>query len=1144
MKLFNRIIFIIIILIMVVSCFSAPCYAADGLTEQQQAYLRQYVITYVTEGVNPASGRGSWFIYDQAHNKEKSYHNQASSSSSRVIAEGKYGDGYTDKIAYCCASFCVSMLYQSIGAPLLERDKIANIRGTGFFNPQRNNAFFRVDDSQFLQPGDVIIGTGYRWHAMLYIGMDPATGKHQIAQTGGPGHLMIKDIDGEEGKPITAGKLQSIGGKVSFKGGTIDRYGEVSRLNPDILPTDWDIEMPIEITWPDGSVTVADGQLILTNYGDSGELWYQGIAELDYEGREKNWAETLVESLGDILDYIVGLVTYAFRLPVIGVAVIAETLMNWILQIFSTTGTLKVITLEDIIFNRVPLLNINLISDISQQNLSQDGFDIIQFLHSGILTWYYIFRYIVIIGMLLTLIYMGVKLAITAIAEEKAKYKRMLLDWLVSFIIVFIIHFYIVIIISANEFVLGIFEKQLIESVNNSDALLTTGSLFKTIRNMMYSLKLSEGWMGVFAFLLLVYYTIKFAIKYLIRMFNVYILMLLSPLVAMSYSVDKIKDGKSQSLKKWMKELGFGVMVQSIHAFIYTMFITLIISQIETTNIFSFGLSIVLMFVTFNFMEKAENLFESIFSIKSDSITSTNITPEEAVKSITSSAAVRGWVRGYGVIAKQAYKRVKPVMTAVVQKTGIDKINRNVKAIYDHEKYGDDEYSKDDEEIQKEKAARKKQEEKLKEKRSEMWGQVKEVVSDFAKAIPALAESPMTGLTLILSGVVAIRKHNLTIKKYKSNMKLNSKVDMYETVKLMNKQKQLQRQIAKLDANVRSNPNTIIGRGEQPNATLVEQAKAKQANIILIDTMKLEYDRIDSSLVDQAVNEIILEEDGKIDGSMVERIAEKVKEKGKQRGIKNINDAQLEESINVAILRNNSPRRTKNKTNSDLSFEIKKEKEKLKKELEEKARTTKMSKKEKRENVERALKADLESYIREQQKKNQLLQGIKENEITNLVMEALNSQGSVINQRYGEKIKSTSNEKSNIGGTETKNESQSNVDMKKGKTEGKNQNGNPNPQGGKNATVALKSEELTKLQEEVAPILETVRELRQVEEKLQQHKIKTKDNIGSIIHAREKAQQRSNVKGGKSASNERKNNKGQDKKESKKRNTKTINFKT
>ena len=46
-------------------------------------------------------------------------------------------------------------------------------------------------------------------------------------------------------------------------------------------------------------------------------------------------------------------------------------------------------------------------------------------------------RTVSIIGLIVTLLYLGIRMALSTIAEDKAKYKELLVSWLVSFIIVF-----------------------------------------------------------------------------------------------------------------------------------------------------------------------------------------------------------------------------------------------------------------------------------------------------------------------------------------------------------------------------------------------------------------------------------------------------------------------------------------------------------------------------------------------------------------------------------------------------------------------------------------------------------------------------------------------------------------------------------
>ena len=51
--------------------------------------------------------------------------------------------------------------------------------------------------------------------------------------------------------------------------------------------------------------------------------------------------------------------------------------------------------------------------------------------------WYTIFRYMAIAIMLVLLVVLGIRLAIASVAEERALYKRMILDWLTCFILLF-----------------------------------------------------------------------------------------------------------------------------------------------------------------------------------------------------------------------------------------------------------------------------------------------------------------------------------------------------------------------------------------------------------------------------------------------------------------------------------------------------------------------------------------------------------------------------------------------------------------------------------------------------------------------------------------------------------------------------------
>ena len=57
-----------------------------------------------------------------------------------------------------------------------------------------------------------------------------------------------------------------------------------------------------------------------------------------------------------------------------------------------------------------------------------------------------------------------------------------------------------------------------------------------------------------FAFVILVWYTIFFVYTYLKRIIYLAFLTVIAPLVAMTYPIDKINDGKAQAFDMWFKE--------------------------------------------------------------------------------------------------------------------------------------------------------------------------------------------------------------------------------------------------------------------------------------------------------------------------------------------------------------------------------------------------------------------------------------------------------------------------------------------------------------------------------------------------------------------------------------------------------------
>lgn len=248
--------------------------------------------------------------------------------------------------------------------------------------------------------------------------------------------------------------------------------------------------------------------------------------------------------------------------------------------------------------------------------------------------WYYVIRNIAIIGLLLVLVYVGIRMLLSSVSSEKAKYKQMLSDWVIAFCLIFLMQY---IMVFANEFVEGITnilasasdEKGHIAIIENApeklinaigtdteiipgEKVVQNGSIYWPT-NLMGKMRVlaqqkdgTTGYVGYVAcFAVLVIFTVCFIITYLKRVLYVLFLTVIAPFVAMTYPLDKIRDGKAQAFDLWMKEYICNLIIQPFHLLLYTIFVTMAFELAGTNVIYSL--------VVLGFMMPAEKFLRKMF---------------------------------------------------------------------------------------------------------------------------------------------------------------------------------------------------------------------------------------------------------------------------------------------------------------------------------------------------------------------------------------------------------------------------------------------------------------------------------------------------------------------------------------------------
>ena len=76
---------------------------------------------------------------------------------------------------------------------------------------------------------------------------------------------------------------------------------------------------------------------------------------------------------------------------------------------------------------------------------------------------------------------------------------------------------------------------------------------------------------------------------------------MIAPLVALTYPLDRLGDGKSQAFNMWFKEYTMNAIIQPIHLILYTVFVS---SAIQFTD--GSGFNIIYALVAIGFMLPAE----------------------------------------------------------------------------------------------------------------------------------------------------------------------------------------------------------------------------------------------------------------------------------------------------------------------------------------------------------------------------------------------------------------------------------------------------------------------------------------------------------------------------------------------------------
>lgn len=317
---------------------------------------------------------------------------------------------------------------------------------------------------------------------------------------------------------------------------------------------------------------------------------------------ETRATEEYESGFGQIMDGIAGLLTWPLRMLILAFGYAVRLVIGGIASIAGGEFNLN-ISPNDILFDKLEITDVNF---FNFDNSLSDG---VLTIRKNIAIWYYALRNLAIGILLAILIYVGIRMAISTVASEEAKYKVMLKDWLVSFVLVFLMQYIIAFTLNANNALVSIMEKAMTNATDNS--------IFADIMDTFAlqgadPLSFTMGFGSAIAFCILVGITLSFLVFYIKRMLTLAFLVIISPIVTITYSIDKMGDNQSQALNKWVKEFVYTVLIQPFQCLIYIVFATTALTLMQDRTLGAAILGCIMLL----FIHQAEHIVRGIFSFE------------------------------------------------------------------------------------------------------------------------------------------------------------------------------------------------------------------------------------------------------------------------------------------------------------------------------------------------------------------------------------------------------------------------------------------------------------------------------------------------------------------------------------------------
>lgn len=223
-------------------------------------------------------------------------------------------------------------------------------------------------------------------------------------------------------------------------------------------------------------------------------------------------------------------------------------------------------TLDKLFFGDVKLLDANFFK------FNPKGTDINNKIKQNVAKWYMIMGGVSLVLILGVMIYLAINMVLVYAGiktpQKHANIKTTMTNLVVSTALIFIMPIILTAIGSLVDLMVNFFAGARVGVIN----VLAENNIEILSRNSQYFTGGFSRFIADVTYIFLIVVYLRFLIVYLKRFFTLAFLTVVAPMVAVTYSIDKLKDDKSQVMGKFYREYFYAYFLKLLHAFMYIIY--------------------------------------------------------------------------------------------------------------------------------------------------------------------------------------------------------------------------------------------------------------------------------------------------------------------------------------------------------------------------------------------------------------------------------------------------------------------------------------------------------------------------------------------------------------------------------------------